>query len=58
MKIKIKRFRSVKSTNDIAIKMIKKNIFEPTIIFSEQQTRGRGTGLLPAFNPALFEAVV
>lgn len=43
MKIKIKRFRSVKSTNDIAIKMIKKNIFEPTIIFSEQQTRGRGT---------------
>jgi len=42
MKIKIKKFKIVKSTNDIALKFIKKNISEPTLITSESQTKGRG----------------
>ena len=42
MKIKIKRFKQVKSTNDVAIKLIKRNIQEPTLITSEKQTYGRG----------------
>ena len=42
MKIKIKKFKVVKSTNDIAIKLIKKNIIEPTLITAEKQTSGRG----------------
>ena len=42
MKIKIKKFKTVKSTNDIALKFIKKNISEPTVITSESQTKGRG----------------
>ena len=32
MKIKIKKFKKVKSTNDIALKLIKKNTLEPTLI--------------------------
>ena len=43
MKIKLLRFKSVKSTNDIAFKLIKKNNFSPTMILSEIQTNGRGT---------------
>ena len=42
MKIKIKRFKQVKSTNDVAIKLIKRNIQEPTLVTSEKQTYGRG----------------
>ena len=42
MKIKIKNYKKVKSTNDIALKLIKKNISEPTLITSEKQTNGRG----------------
>ena len=42
MKIKLKKFKIVKSTNDIALKLIKKNFTEPTLITSEMQTRGRG----------------
>ncbi len=42
MKIKLKKFKKVKSTNDIALKLIKKNISEPTLIVSEKQTNGRG----------------
>ena len=42
MKIKIKKYKEVKSTNDIALKLVKKNILEPTCIISEKQTRGRG----------------
>ena len=42
MKIKIKKYKKVKSTNDIAIKLIKKNYSEPTLIISEKQTKGRG----------------
>ena len=30
MKIKIKKYKKVKSTNDIALKLIKKNFSEPT----------------------------
>ncbi len=42
MKIKIQKFKKVKSTNDTALKLIKKNTLEPTLILSEQQTDGRG----------------
>jgi len=42
MKIKIKRYKKVKSTNDIALRLIKNNNCEPVLITSEKQTRGRG----------------
>ena len=42
MKIKIKKYKKVKSTNDIALKLIKKNISKPTLVTSEKQTNGRG----------------
>ena len=43
MKIKLLRFKSVKSTNDLALKLIQKKISKPTMIVSEIQTHGRGT---------------
>ena len=43
MKIKLLRFKSVKSTNDVALKLIKKKNSIPTMIVSEIQTDGRGT---------------
>ena len=43
MKIKLIKFKSVKSTNDIAIHLIKKKKTLPTLILSEKQTKGRGT---------------
>ena len=43
MKLKLLKFKSVKSTNDIAHKLIKKKNIGPSIIFSEMQTKGRGT---------------
>ena len=42
MKINLKKFKKVKSTNDIAINLIKKNISAPTLITSDKQTKGRG----------------
>ena len=42
MKIKLKKYKIVKSTNDVAIKLIKKNIVDPTLIISNKQTAGRG----------------
>ncbi len=42
MQINLKKFKLVKSTNDIAIRLIKKNISEPTLISSENQLKGRG----------------
>ena len=42
MKINLKKFKIVKSTNDTALKLIKKNISKPTLILSERQTGGRG----------------
>ena len=42
MKIKIKKFKKVKSTNDIALKLIKQNISQPTLIITDEQTHGRG----------------
>ena len=42
MKIKLKKFKKVKSTNDVALKLIKKNTSEPILITSEKQTNGRG----------------
>ena len=35
-------YKKVKSTNDIAIKLIKKNNTCPMLVTSEQQTNGRG----------------
>ena len=42
MKIKVKKFKKVKSTNDIALKLIKKNTYDPTLIMTDRQTNGRG----------------
>ncbi len=42
MKIKIKRYKKVRSTNDVALKLIKKNISDPTLVTTEKQTHGRG----------------
>ena len=42
MRINIKKYKIVKSTNDIALKLIKKNISGPALITSERQTNGRG----------------
>ena len=43
MKIKLIKYKSVKSTNDIAITLIKKKNTQPTLISSTKQTKGRGT---------------
>ena len=43
MRIKLLRFKSVKSTNDIALKLVQKKSSIPTMIVSEIQTKGRGT---------------
>ena len=43
MKLKFVNFTSVKSKNDVALRLIKKNNFSPTIIFSDAQKNGRGT---------------
>ncbi len=43
MKLKTLIFKSVKSTNNVAIKLIKKKNTKPTIILSARQTCGRGT---------------
>ena len=42
MRIKIKKYKKVKSTNDIALSFIRKNTSEPTLIITEKQTSGRG----------------
>ena len=42
MKIKLKKYKKVKSTNDIALKLIKKNNSCPMLVTSEHQTNGRG----------------
>ena len=43
MKIKLLKFKSVKSTNDTALRLIKSKYSKPTIVTSLGQTRGRGT---------------
>ena len=43
MKLRSLKFKSVKSTNDIALMLIKKDNIKPSIILSERQTNGRGT---------------
>ena len=42
MKIKSINHQNVESTNDEAIKLIKKNISQPTMITSKMQSKGRG----------------
>ena len=43
MKLRSLKFKSVKSTNDIALMLIKRDNIKPSIILSERQTKGRGT---------------
>ena len=43
MKIKYFKFKSVKSTNNTAHKLIKQKNLKPTLISAEIQTKGRGT---------------
>ena len=43
MRLRSLKFKSVKSTNDVALMLIKKNNIKPSIILSEHQTKGRGT---------------
>ena len=43
MKLKITKFKSVKSTNDKALKLIQKHKHNSGFIISEKQTKGRGT---------------
>ena len=43
MRINIKKFKKVKSTNEVALKLIKNNISRPTLVVTETQTNGRGT---------------
>ena len=43
MKVKLLKFRIVKSTNDVALKLAKKKNSKPTMIVSEIQSHGRGT---------------
>ena len=43
MKIKLLRFKSVNSTNDVALKLTQKKNSRPTMIVSESQISGRGT---------------
>ena len=42
MKINVIKYKKVKSTNNIALKLIKKNITKPTLVTTEKQTNGRG----------------
>ena len=43
MKIKIIKMKCVQSTNNIALKLIKKKKTNPTLITSIVQTNGKGT---------------
>ena len=43
MKLKLIKFKKVKSTNDIAIQLIKKNKTKATLISSQEKTKGKGT---------------
>ena len=43
MKIRLLKFKRVQSTNNIAIKLIKKNLKCPVLIKSDLQTKGKGT---------------
>ena len=43
MKIKLIKFKSVKSTNEEAHKLIKNDMTKPTLITAKKQTKGKGT---------------
>ena len=43
MKLKLIKMKSVKSTNNVALKLIKKKKLKPTLITALAQTNGRGT---------------
>ena len=41
MKLRLIKMKSVKSTNDTAIRLLRKNQFKPTLITSANQRKGR-----------------
>ena len=43
MKLKVLRYNSLRSTNEKAIELIKSKKIKPKIIFSKNQTKGKGT---------------
>lgn len=43
MKFKIIKFKNVNSTNDVAIRLIKKKKIKPSIILTNNQKKGKGT---------------
>ena len=43
MRLKLRKFNILKSTNDTAHQLIKKNLYKPTMVTSNIQTKGRGT---------------
>ena len=43
MKIRLLKFKNVKSTNDTALRLIKRKYLKPTMVMSLSQTRGKGT---------------
>ncbi len=43
MKLKLIKMKNVFSTNDLALKLIKKKMLKPTLITSIKQSKGRGT---------------
>ena len=43
MKLKIIKMKRVQSTNNVALKLIKKKKIKPTLITSLIQTKGKGT---------------
>ena len=53
MKLKIVKFKSVRSTNDEAIKLIRSGKYRSGLISSDSQVKGRGTmGLRDPKSPA------
>ena len=43
MKLKIIKMKNVQSTNNIALKLIKKKKFKPSLISALAQSKGKGT---------------
>ena len=42
-KLRMIKFKKVQSTNNVALKLIKRNKLKPTLVTSLMQTKGRGT---------------
>ena len=44
MKIRLKKYKTVRSTNDIAIKLIRKKFLHPLLLMLKKQIRGQKNG--------------